>query len=191
MMPKFIIFCGPMFGSKTTAMMLRLERFELQKKKVRIFKPEIDSRYSTSEIVTHSGWRRRATMVKTGVDILKNIENDPPHVIALDEAFMVEDASKVLTWLFKSGITVIVSTLDLSFDCKPFKEVEKMLPWATEIHKCPAVCTVCGSDAFYTYRKSDDNNDIVIGGPELYEPRCFSHHPVINETQIELYDDAQ
>lgn len=178
-----------MFGSKTTNMMLRLERFELQGKKVRLFKPNIDSRYSVDEVVTHSGWKRSATQIESGLDILKEIEQDPPHVVALDEAFMIKDSNKVLTWLFKNGVTIIISSLDLSFNGTPFKEIEKMLPWATEIYKCPAVCTCCGADAYYTYRKSDDNDDIVVGSWELYEPRCFEHHPIINERVGNPNDD--
>ena len=52
-----------------------------------------------------------------------------------------------------------------------------MLPWATKIEKCPAVCTICGKDAFYTYRKVDSLSEIEVGGSELYEPRCWGHHP--------------
>jgi thymidine kinase len=180
--PQFIVYCGPMWSAKTTSMLLRLERFELQGRKVKLFKPNIDERYDAKfEVVTHSGWKRAAVPIKNAVDILKEIENDPPEVIALDEAFMVKDSHKVLVWLFKTGVTIVVSSLDLSFKGVPFKEVEKMLSWATEVHKCAAVCKACGSDAFYTYRKNDDNEDIIVGGAELYESRCFRCHPIIDE----------
>jgi len=181
MNPEFIIYCGPMFSTKTTSMFLRLERFELQHRATRLFKPIGDERYSTDEVVTHSGWKRPATRVSKGLDILKQIEEDPPSIVAVDEAFMIQDVYKVLPWLFKNGVTIVVASLDLAFNGKSFKEVEKMLPWATEVHKCPAVCTVCGANAFYTHRKTSDDEDIIVGGAEMYEPRCFSHHPVINE----------
>ena len=181
MSPKFIVYCGPMFSAKTTSLFLTLEKFELQGKVVRLFKPKIDDRYSTSEIVTHSGWKRKATLITKEIDILRDLELNPAHVVALDEAFMIKGCSKVLSWLFKNGITIVVSSLDLSFNGKSFKEIEKILSWATDVQKCTAVCTVCGADARYTYRKSDDNDDIIIGGKELYEPRCFDHHPIINE----------
>ncbi len=58
-----------------------------------------------------------------------------------------------------------------------------MLPWATHIEKCPAVCPVCGKDAYYTYKKNDDGVEIAIGGAELYEPRCFDHHPLMNQRE--------
>jgi thymidine kinase len=87
----------------------------------------------------------------------------------------------VLTWLYRTGIDVVVSTLDISATGKPFHEVEKLLPWATHIEKCSAVCTQCGRDAFYTHKKQVSSDDeIEVGGAEMYEPRCSRHHIAID-----------
>ena len=177
--PTLTVFAGPMFGSKTTKMLSALERFKLQKKHVIVFKPAIDDRYSNAEIVSHLGWRHPATTVKEGADIIEALSNaeQAPDVVAVDEAFMIPGVAEVLIWLYKSGISVIVSTLDLSSGAKPFPEVTKLLPWATHIEKCVAVCLVCGRDAHYTHMKQVVGDDeIQVGGAELYEPRCFRHH---------------
>lgn len=181
--PEFIMYIGPMWGLKTTSMLLKLERFELQNNVIAAFKPKIDDRYDNTHIVTHSGWKRSAHIVSTGTDILRCIEtyNKIPDVVAIDEAFMIKDCAKPIIWLFQKGVTIVVSSLDLSFNGKPFKEVTSMMPWATSIYKCPAVCSVCGDDAFYTYRKTSSNDDIIVGGIETYEPRCFLHHPIIDK----------
>jgi thymidine kinase len=102
-------------------------------------------------------------------------------VVAVDEAFMIPGASWVLIDLFKKGKTIVVSSLDLSATGKAFDEIEAMFPWATHIEKCPAVCTVCGQDAFYTHKKVEDIAEITVGGSELYEPRCWKHHSYFNE----------
>ena len=91
---------------------------------------------------------------------------------------LIDGVSSVLIELFKKGKTVIVSSLDLSATLKPFEEVEKLLPWATKVKKCPAVCVVCGRDAFYTYKKNKDLSEIAVGGSDLYEPRCWHHHDI-------------
>ena len=83
--------------------------------------------------------------------------------------------------LFKKGKTIVVSSLDLSATGKPFEEIEALFPWATCIEKCPAVCTVCGQDAYYTHKKVEDIAEITVGGSELYEPRCWKHHNYFNE----------
>lgn len=177
--PALMVFVGPMFGSKTTKLLSTLERFKLQHKNVMVFKPAIDDRYSNEEIVSHLGWRHSAMTVKEGADILEALSNaeEHPDVVAVDEAFMIPGIAEVLIWLYRTGISVVVSTLDLSSGAKPFPEVAKLLPWATYIEKCSAVCLVCGRDAYYTHMKQTIGDDeIQVGGAELYEPRCFRHH---------------
>jgi len=66
---------------------------------------------------------------------------------------------------------------------KPFSEIEKMLVWATQVEKCTAVCTACGRDAHYTHKKQIGGEEIEVGGSELYEPRCYSHHIAIDQRQ--------
>jgi thymidine kinase len=177
--PCFIVYVGPMFGGKTSAMLMQLERFRYQNKRIVVFKPKLDDRYNESRVTTHSGWHVDAVTIENGADLLGHIVDlpDDPHVVAVDEAFMIENVSDALIWLYRTGHNVIVSTLDLSASGKPFREVEKMLPWCTRIEKCPAVCSVCGKDAYYTHRKFvDELDEIRVGGAEAYEPRCFSCH---------------
>lgn len=180
--PQFIIFCGPMFGSKTTSLLATVERYKFQNKRVIAFKPQFDVRYSETEIVSHLGWKIKAHTIKEGKDIIKHLSDVEQafDVVAVDETFMIPGIAEILIWLFRHGTSVVVSTLDLSSSGKPFKEIEKMFPYATKIKKCPAVCTVCGADAYYTHRKTDNPDEIAIGGHESYEPRCFNHHIVIN-----------
>lgn len=189
--PSFVVYVGCMFGSKTSKLLMELERFKYQKKSVIVFKPRLDDRYSQDDVVSHSGWSVPATTVKTGADILgilSDIDGAPPDVIAVDEAFMIPGITQALVWLFRNGFNVVVSTLDLSSAGKPFNEVEKMLPWATHIEKCVAVCTVCGQDAFYTHKKliDEDNQEIQVGGDELYEPRCFLHFLPVSAMRHEI-----
>jgi thymidine kinase len=180
--PTLTAYVGPMFSSKTTKLLLALERFKYQHKRILVFKPSIDSRYSHTEVVSHSGWKHPATTVKTGADILEILSETeaPPEVVAVDEAFMIPGVAEVLVWLYRTGIDIVVSTLDISATGKAFPEVEKLLPWATHVEKCTAVCTECGRDAHYTHKKQVSGEEIEVGGSELYEPRCFRHHLAID-----------
>lgn len=180
--PEFIVYTGPMFGSKTSRLLSKLEKYKYQKKKIVVFKPKIDDRYSSSDVVTHSGWKTPAVCVKTGADVLEYLTNssENPQVIAVDEAFMIPGVAESLVWLFKNGFTIVVSSLEMSAAGKPFHEIEKMLVWATTVEKCTAVCTVCGRDAHYTHKKQTGGNEIEVGGAELYEPRCYTHFPPVD-----------
>ena len=93
--PEFIIFTGPMFGSKTTRLLASVDRYKYQNKKIVAFKPRMDNRYSNVEICTHSGGKIDAVGVETGLDITKYIDdaNVVFDVVAIDEAlaaFMTE-----------------------------------------------------------------------------------------------------
>ena len=109
--------------------------------------------------------------------------DENPNVIAVDEAFMIPGIAKALIWLYRSGYSIVVSSLDLSATGKPFDEIEKMLPWATHVEKRSAVCTVCSKDAYYTYKKQMGGDEIEVGGAELYESRCLRCHPLIFDSE--------
>ena len=103
--------------------------------------------------------------------------------VIIDELFLIENGAEACVKLFKKGYNVIVASIDLSFTGEPFEEVKNIMPYCTKIEKCTAVCTVCQSDARYTARKSQNslsntkgNNQIQVGGSELYEARCQLHH---------------
>lgn len=190
--PQLIAFVGPMFSAKTTGMLACLEKFKYQNRHIVAFKPKIDDRYSESKIVSHMGWELPATQISDGKCIIIELlsyfsEGVVPNnvVVAVDELFMIPGISSELLWLYKNDITVVVSTLDLSYNCTPFDEVTRILPYATTVKKCVAVCSVCKADAHYTWRKPIDNDsEIVVGGVELYEPRCKNCHPNMQNGEV-------
>ena len=89
---------------------------------------------------------------------------------------MIEGSSSALIDIYRSGVNVIVASIQMSFLGNPFHEIKEMLPWATHISVCPAVCPRTGADAYYTYKKECDQNELDVGGAEMYEPRCLSQH---------------
>ena len=92
---------------------------------------------------------------------------------------MIEDVSKAcLALLYSKKIDVLISSIDLSASLKDFDEISKLMCHATYVKKCKAVCTVCGDDASYTMRKftQDFEGEIQVGGEDMYEARCLSHH---------------
>jgi thymidine kinase len=184
---QLVVYTGPMWGGKTSRMLLEVEKHRHGGREIHAFKPKIDNRYASEEIVTHMGWSIPATCVKNGADIerhmLEHAKEFKNSLIVVDELFMLPGVADTLVWFFKQGVDVVVATLDLSYSCKPFEEVTKLLPWATRVEKCPSACLVCGHDAYYTYRKVDiaSEEEVQVGGKETYEPRCRKHHPAMEE----------
>jgi thymidine kinase len=149
----------------------------------------VDKRYDKDLVVTHSGvsLSKRTTgfshilRVNSGTDLLErfevfNSERDID-VVAVDEVFMINGAAEALKSIYKMGKTVLVSSLQLSSSGEPYKEMLTILPWATNIQICPAVCSICGEDAYFTKKIAGDNDPgkLEIGGSELYQPRCYNH----------------
>jgi len=178
MQPSLTVFTGPMFGSKTTRMLSVLERCSYQNKSVIAFKPRMDDRYDSSHIVTHAGLKFKAYNVSSGREI-EEMSQDYD-VIGVDEAFMIDGCAESLIHLFREGKTIVVSSIQISASGNVFAEVASILPWATKIEVCPAVCVKTGCDAYYTVRKSEGSSEIEVGGSEMYEPRAWSHTPFVN-----------
>ena len=149
--PELKIFTGPMFCGKTTRMLAALERYRYQNKTTILFKPNIDDRYSDSKVVTHKGQEHTSILVKSGEEIL---EQGALHdVVAVDELFMIPGSARACFDLYRQGKTILISSLQLSSQPSgyvPFDEVKEIMPWATSIEICPAVCAKCDRDAYYT-----------------------------------------
>ena len=179
---EFVVFVGPMFGGKTTKLLSAIDRYKYQGRDIHVFKPMVDERYSTSDVVTHWGAKIPATRINSESmnDALQpffyRASGKDRVVIAVDEAFMIDGIGDILVRLFKCGHTILVSSLQLSSDFTPYNELAAILPYATKVEVCPAVCSVCGADAHYTEKiggRSD--HGIEVGGAEMYQPRCFNH----------------
>lgn len=174
-MNEFVMFVGPMFGGKTSKLLSAIDRYRHQGKDICVFKPMVDERYSKNEIVTHWGGRSLANRVSSGDELYSQVPNEPC-VIAVDEAFMVPGVGNILKELFLKGNTILVSSLQLSSDGEPYEEIQIMMPYATKIEVCPAVCTQCDRDAHYTMKVGGrSDHRIEIGGLGMYQPRCFNH----------------
>ena len=182
MNPSFTIFTGPMFGSKTTRLMAEIDRSLYKGRKVLAFKAKRDSRYIAEKISTHSGGSYPAICIEDAKEILSHLEKEdynPKTLIAVDEAFMISNIASVLISLYRCNISIVLSSIQLDANEKPFESIKEMLPFATKIEVCPAVCTKCDSDAYFTEAMFDIDNaseEERVGSKGMYEPRCATHY---------------
>ena len=181
---QFVLYTGPMFSSKTTKLLARIDRSKYQKKKSVSFKPQVDNRYSIdNQIVTHNDSHIQSCGVSSGQEILEIVAgNQPIDIIAIDELFMIPGGGSACIELFKKGYDVYVSSIELDYMGNPFEEIKEIMPYCTQIIKCKAVCNICQNDARYTAKKSNMNFAVAadsilqVGGEETYEARCQLHH---------------
>ena len=163
------VICGSMFSGKTEELIRRLKRAQFAKQKVEIFKPAIDTRYDTDHVVSHEGNEIRSTPVPAAANI--RILADGCEVVGIDEAqFFDDEIVAVCNDLANSGVRVIVAGLDMDFKGNPFGPMPALMATAEYVTKVHAVCTRTGNLAHYSFRKSPNDNLVMLGETEEYEP---------------------
>ena len=129
------VICGPMFSGKSEELIRRLRRAMIARKRVEVFKPGIDDRYSENEIVSHGDLRMQSQVV-TGA-----AGDHRAHRLArgsgghrrsqLHGPELVEVAQR----LADSGKQVIIAGLDTDYLGRPFAPIPDLLAHAESITK--------------------------------------------------------
>ena len=163
---------GPMFSGKSEELIRRLRRAAIARKRVQVFKPAIDNRYSADEIVSHGDQRMKSEVVGGAAEILARLDWRT-QVVGIDEAnFMGPELVEVAGRLADSGKQVIVAGLDTDYLGRPFPPMPDLLALAESTTKMLAVCMRCGSPAKHTQRLVESEDLIVVGAAGMYEARC-------------------
>ncbi len=168
-MGRIEVICGSMFSGKTEELIRRLKRLKYANQSYKVFKPEIDTRNKKNIIKSHGKIEIKAktvTSAKEIIDLSNNVD-----VIGVDEAqFFSEDLVDVCNTLANGGIRVIVAGLDMDFSGKPFGPMPNLMAIAEKVTKVHAVCSETGEPALYSYRKGKNDNVVLLGEKDEYEP---------------------
>ncbi|MFA7561618.1 MAG: thymidine kinase [Candidatus Izemoplasmatales bacterium] len=180
------VITGPMFAGKTEELIRRVKRLEYAKQNILVFKPVIDNRYATNEVVSHDHSRTKSINISKANEIIQYVDENT-NVVAIDEVqFLDEEAVDICEYLADKGIRVIVSGLDRNFRGEPFSFMPKLLALAEYVTKLSAICVKCHTPATRTQRiingKPANFNDpiILVGAQDSYEARCRECHEVPN-----------
>jgi len=166
------VVCGPMFSGKSEELIRRLRRAKIARKRVQVFKPFIDDRYSADEIVSHGDQRMKSEVVNGVPDILAKLDWRT-QVVGIDEAhFFGAPLTDLATQLADTGKQVIVAGCDTDYLGRPFTPMPDLLCLAESITKTLAICMRCGNPAKHTQRLVESQDLIVVGAAGTYEARC-------------------
>ena len=181
------VICGCMFAGKTEELIRRINVLSYARKNILVFKPQIDNRYSTTEIASHAGSKVPCIVINEAKEILNHVNYDTD-VVAIDEVqFFDEDVVDICEYLADSGLRVMVAGLDKDFRGEPFGVLPDLLTRAEFVTKLTAVCAKCGAPATRTQRiingKPASFNDpiVLVGAKEAYEPRCRHCHEIVEK----------
>jgi len=166
------VICGPMFSGKSEELIRRLRRAEIARQRVQIFKPQIDQRYATDQIVSHNDARIRSECVSSAAEMQAKVDLRT-EVIGIDEAQFLGDAViDLVVRLADMGKRIIIAGLDTDYLGRPFHPMPELLAVADEITKALAICMQCGNPAKHTQRLIASEELVVVGAEGMYEARC-------------------
>ena len=165
------VICGSMFSGKTEELLRRMKRAQFANQKLVLFKPIIDDRYHTENVVSHQGSSLKAIPVNDSKEILDLWKNEK--VVAIDEAqFFDEGIIDVCNELAKKGTRVILAGLDMDYKGVPFGPMPNLLSIAEYVTKVHAICVSCGNLAQYSHRTANETGQVLVGAVEKYQPLC-------------------
>lgn len=169
------VVCGGMFSGKTEELIRRAKRAHIAGQKVVIVKPTVDNRYSDTDIVSHNESALPGIQVDTADQII--LLTSSAKVVCIDEAQFFDDRIvDVANTLANDGKRVIIAGLDMDFEGNPFEPMPQLLAIAEYVTKLHAICAESGVMANYSQRVVENEDQLLIGEKDTYEPRarhCF------------------
>lgn len=165
------IIAGGMFSGKSEELIRRLRRAVIARQRVQVFKPILDDRFATDEVVSRDERRLKALAVATSQELLTRVEIGV-QVVGVDEIqFFDPGIVEVCMQLADAGIRVIAAGLDQDYMRRPFGPMPGLLAVAEEVSKMHAVCVRCRGAAHYSQRVSGGDAQVEVGDSS-YEARC-------------------
>ena len=162
------VICGSMFSGKTEELIRRLRRTEMAGQNVEIFKPQLDTRYSEEEVVSHNQNKIRSTAVENPNEILLLGSNCD--VVGIDEAqFFDESIVDIANQLANNGIRVVIAGLDMDYLGRPFGPMPNLMATAEYVTKVHAICRRTGNLAHYSMRTSAGKDLVQLGETDSYD----------------------
>jgi len=171
------VVCGPMSSGKSEELIRRLRRQKIAGKSIIVFKPQQDVRDGMQiKSRNHTILDEEVLPLHIAKDAITLFEelDIKPDTVAIDEVqFLDQEIVPVVRLIAQMGIDVVIAGLDKNFKGDPFGPMPQLLAIADDVLKLNAVCMKCKeASATYTYRKTSDKEEVVVGGDEAYEARC-------------------
>ena len=174
------LIIGPMYSGKTSELLSRYLRYKVAGKKCLLIKFENDNRYDQNKIVTHNLFKQDAL----NCNKLETYDNDVKDydVILIDEIQFFPDANIFCDKWANEGKIVEASGLNGDFQRKPFDQISLLIPKSDKISHLVAVDKKDGNNAPFTCRLSDESEQKLIGGDQIYE--AMNRRNFINNVSI-------
>jgi len=162
------VFSGPMKCGKSEKLIMEANRQKLAGKNIKVFKPLMDERFSSDNIMDRNGNKFPAVNIEN----IEEIENYEADVYFIDEFQFLNGNIDTIQKLANKGKKFFVAGLNLTAERKPFGKMGDLLCNSDNVQMMTAICECCHSEnAIYSYCKTEKTGDILIGDSQ-YMPVC-------------------
>ena len=162
------VFSGPMKCGKSERLIIEANRQKVAGKKIQVFKPLMDDRFSEDNIVDRNGNKYPAANIES----IDEIEKYDADVYLIDEFQFLKGDIDSIQKLASKGKKFFVAGLNLTAERKPFGKMGDLLCCSDNVQMMTSICECCHSEnAIYSYCKAEKTGDILIGDSQ-YLPVC-------------------
>jgi thymidine kinase len=172
------VIMGCMFAQKTTELLKRIRRYESIGYTVMVVNYAHDTRYGSNCISSHDIDQHPAKPLHALRDISET-DLSGVNVLIIDEAQFFPDLyEKVTQWADTLPLHIVVCGLDGDSERNMFGDMLRLLPHAEEVVRLNAYCSKCldGTLAHFSKRIIATQEQIAIGGKDMYIPVCRKHY---------------
>lgn len=183
---KLVLITGPVQAHKSGSLISQLRKEKVRKERhVMAFRPSSDTRDAGPFLTTQYGEKFSALQIDSLDDIFPAVQSQDSGrvVLGVDEINLLFHQMKVYREDFlatfldliscESVYRIYVSGVSLDYRGKPWDPVPDLMALANKRIVLTGFCSVCGSPAEYSHRKTSQSDQVQVGGESVYEARCF------------------
>jgi thymidine kinase len=168
------IIIGPMFSSKTTALLEIYKKCKFCNIPVSIINHTSDVRYHDSMLSSHDKVIAPCLQAYKLQDIwIENKSLRDSDVILINEGQFFDDLYEVVLDMLKYNKKVYICGLDGDFERNKFGKILDLIPHCDNIYKLKSICSICkdGTLGIFSMRLTNETEQTVVGS-DNYIPVC-------------------
>jgi thymidine kinase len=163
---------GPMFACKSSWLIGHYKQYKVYTDNIIVINFKGDDRYSSTELSTHDKIMIPCIHTNKLYDLTISDETE---VILINEGQFFPDIVEWVKYMVdEKGIRIYICGLDGDYKREKFGTLLDLIPFCDKITKLTAICGNCknGNRAIFTLRKTESDQQVLIGEKEHYLPVC-------------------
>ena len=174
------VYTGPMKCGKTNKIIEEAKRQMIAGKQIKIFKPQIDTRFAEDYITDRNGNKLKSV----NINKIEDIKKYDADVYVIDEFQFLDGNVNCIEEMAESGKKFYIAGLNLTSERKPFGKMGDLLCVSDNVQTMTSICEICRRDnaVFSYYKAGKKNGDIKLGDLE-YIPVCRNCYNELNKNK--------